>query len=62
VDALGRWCRYLAENDPKFVSPERFAATHQRYAGPATEMRTNDYGQMVLHKRRPDGTWEPATA
>jgi hypothetical protein len=55
-DALSRWSRYLADNEPRYCSPERFAATHAAYAGPETLEMTDDIGQMRLHTKR-DGWW-----
>jgi hypothetical protein len=57
-EALERWSRYLAGNEPRYCSPERFAATHQQYAGPETQEMTDEFGQMRLHRKNGDGKWE----
>jgi hypothetical protein len=56
AECLVRWERYLAANEAKFCSPERFAATHAAYAGPETLEMTDGIGQMRLHTKR-DGWW-----
>jgi hypothetical protein len=56
-EALVRWSRYLAGNEPRYCSPERFASTHAAYAGPETQEMTDEFGQMRLH-RKVGETWE----
>jgi hypothetical protein len=58
-EALARWSRYLNANEPKYCSPERFAATHQAYAEPETIEMTDDYGRMVKHRKTEAGEWVP---
>ena len=55
-EALARWSRYLAANEPRYCSPERFVATHAAYGGPAAMEMTDEFGQMRLHTQR-DGWW-----
>jgi hypothetical protein len=60
-ETLVRWSRYLAENEPRYCAPERFAATHQQYAGPETQEMTDEFGQMRLHRKNAAGDWEVAS-
>jgi hypothetical protein len=57
-EALTRWHRHLEGNEPRFCSPESFAARHQQYAGPETQEMTDEFGQMRLHRKNGDGKWE----
>ena len=62
-EALERWSRYLACNEPRYCSPERFVATHAAYTGPEIQEMTDDFGRMVPHrKNRESGQWEPIVA
>jgi hypothetical protein len=62
-ETVARWSRYLAGNEPKYCSPERFSATHAAYAGPEIQEMTDGMGRMVPHRRHPDsGEWVPVVA
>ena len=62
-ETLDRWNRYLADTEPKFCSPEGFAARHAAYAGPEVQEMTNDFGVMQMHRKdRESGQWVPVVA
>jgi len=60
-EALDRWSRYLASVEPRYCSPESFAARHQQYAGPEVQDMTDEMGRMVPH-RKVDGQWVPVVS
>jgi hypothetical protein len=61
-EALERWSRYLAGNEPRYCSPESFAARHQQYAGPEIQEMTDDLGRMVPHRKNAEGQWVPVVS
>ena len=61
-EALDRWSRYLAANEPRYCSPERFVATHAAYSGPEVQEMTDEYGRMVPHRKNDKGEWVPVVS
>lgn len=61
-ETLVRWSRYLAGNEPRYCSPERFAATHAAYAEAEIRQMTDDFGRMVPHRQNDKGDWVPVAS